>query len=66
MSRELRVPKAAPVSVAGAIYDGVEAGDEDIFPDPMSETLAESWAGGAVKELERQMRMLVAPQPDAS
>jgi NAD(P)-dependent dehydrogenase (short-subunit alcohol dehydrogenase family) len=66
MSREFQVPKASPVSVAGAIYDGVQAGDEEIFPDPMSATLAESWRGGAVKELERQMRMLVAPSPEAT
>ena len=66
MSRAFPVPKASPVSVAGAIYDGVETEDEEIFPDPMSETLAESWRAGAVKELEREMRMLVAPEPEGS
>src|SRR5919108_3217169 len=66
MSREFQVPKASPVSVAGAIYEGVEAGDEEIFPDPMSETLAESWRAGAIKGLEREMRTLVAPEPEAS
>ncbi len=37
------MPKASPESVAEAIFDGVEKGEEDIFPDPISESLAESW-----------------------
>jgi hypothetical protein len=60
MSRELPVPKASTESVARAIFDAVEAGDDDIFPDPMSATLAESWRGGAVKAMERQNAALVA------
>lgn len=54
MSRSLNIPKASPESVARAIFEGVEKGEEEIFPDPMSESLAESWRSGAVKELERQ------------
>jgi NAD(P)-dependent dehydrogenase (short-subunit alcohol dehydrogenase family) len=54
MARGLEVPKASPESVARAIFDGVEKGEEDIFPDPMSESLAESWRSSAVKALERQ------------
>ena len=60
MSQSLDVPKASPESVAQAIFDGVEKGEEEIFPDPMSESLAESWRSGAVKELERQNATLVA------
>jgi NAD(P)-dependent dehydrogenase (short-subunit alcohol dehydrogenase family) len=60
MSRSLDIPKASPESVARAIFDGVEKGEEEIFPDPMSESLAESWRSGAVKELERQNATLVA------
>jgi NAD(P)-dependent dehydrogenase (short-subunit alcohol dehydrogenase family) len=60
MSRSLDIPKASPESVARAIFDGVEKGEEEIFPDPMSESLAESWRGGAAKELERQNATLVA------
>src|SRR5439155_21851500 len=41
MSRGLDIPKASPESVARAIFDGVEKGEEDIFPDPMSESMAE-------------------------
>jgi NAD(P)-dependent dehydrogenase (short-subunit alcohol dehydrogenase family) len=63
MSRGFDVPKASPESVARAIFDGVEKGDEDIFPDPMSASMAESWRSGAVKAAERQFAALVAPEP---
>jgi NAD(P)-dependent dehydrogenase (short-subunit alcohol dehydrogenase family) len=63
MSRGLDIPKASPESVARAIFDGVENGEEDIFPDPMSESMAESWRSGAVKALERQYAALAAPTP---
>jgi len=53
MSRALDVPKAAPASVAQAIFDGVAGGAEEIFPDPLSASLASSWSAGAVKALER-------------
>ena len=61
MSRDLHVPKASPQAVARAILDGVERGEEDIFPDPMSETIAEDWRSGAAKPLERQNAALVEP-----
>lgn len=55
MTREFEgIPKATPESVAQGILDGVANGDEEIFPDPLAEALAESWRGGAVKALERQ------------
>ncbi|EFH82191.1 SDR family NAD(P)-dependent oxidoreductase [Ktedonobacter racemifer] len=60
MSRYLDIPKASPASVARALFDGVETGEEEIFPDPMSEALAEGWRSGAIKELERQNATLVA------
>jgi NAD(P)-dependent dehydrogenase (short-subunit alcohol dehydrogenase family) len=60
MTRGLDIPKASAESVARAILDGVEAGEEDIFPDPMAQTLAGSWRGGAAKALERQNAALVA------
>src|SRR5262247_3689246 len=60
MSRGYDVPKASPESVARAIFDGVEKGEEDIFPDPMAETMAESWRSGAAKALEREYAALVA------
>ena len=60
MTRGFEIPKATPQSVARAIFEGVENGEEDIFPDPMSATLAESWRGGAVKAFERESAALVA------
>src|SRR6266852_7848677 len=59
MSRGLDIPKASPESVARAIFDGVEKGEEDIFPDPMSASIADSWRSGAAKELERQFAAFV-------
>jgi NAD(P)-dependent dehydrogenase (short-subunit alcohol dehydrogenase family) len=66
MVRGLDIPKTSPESVARGILDGVERGDEEIFPDPMSETMAESWRTGAVKALERQNAALVAAAPVAA
>lgn len=60
MSRGVDMPKASPESVAQAIFDGVEKGEEDIFPDPMAESQAESWRNGAAKELERQYAAIAA------
>src|ERR1700704_5764995 len=40
MSRGLDIPKASPESVARAIFDGVENGEEDLFPDPMAAAMA--------------------------
>jgi NAD(P)-dependent dehydrogenase (short-subunit alcohol dehydrogenase family) len=54
MTQGFDIPKASPESVARAIFDGVENGEEDIFPDPMSQAMAESWRSGAAKALERQ------------
>jgi NAD(P)-dependent dehydrogenase (short-subunit alcohol dehydrogenase family) len=54
MTRGFDIPKAAPESVAQAIWDGVEAGEEDIFPDPMSQAMAAGWRDGVAKAFERQ------------
>ena len=63
MSRSLDIPKTSPESVARAIFDGVEKGEEEIFPDPMSESMAEGWHNGAVKALQRQFATLVNAEP---
>ncbi|MFY9957319.1 SDR family NAD(P)-dependent oxidoreductase [Bradyrhizobium sp.] len=63
MTRGFDIPKAAPASVARAICDGVEKGDEDIFPDPLSESLVEWWRGGVAKALEHQYAALVGAGP---
>jgi NAD(P)-dependent dehydrogenase (short-subunit alcohol dehydrogenase family) len=59
MSRDFDVPKVSPESAARAIFDGMERGEEEIFPDPASEPMAESWNSGAAKTLERQNAALV-------
>jgi NAD(P)-dependent dehydrogenase (short-subunit alcohol dehydrogenase family) len=66
MTRGFDIPKASADSVARAIFDGVENGDEDIFPDPASQSLADSWRNGAVKALERQNAAFVAAEPAAA
>jgi NAD(P)-dependent dehydrogenase (short-subunit alcohol dehydrogenase family) len=66
MVRDLPIPKSPPDSVARAIFDGVESGDEEIFPDPMSANLAEGWRAGVAKTLERQNAALVAADPVAA
>jgi short-subunit dehydrogenase len=58
MTRGFDIPKASPQSVAKAIFDGVEAGEEDIFPDPMSGSIAEAWHSGPAKALERESAAL--------
>jgi NAD(P)-dependent dehydrogenase (short-subunit alcohol dehydrogenase family) len=60
MTRGLDIPKSSPESVARAIFDGVGKGEEDIFPDPMSKSVADSWRDGAAKALERQYALLLA------
>jgi NAD(P)-dependent dehydrogenase (short-subunit alcohol dehydrogenase family) len=58
MTRSVDIPKASPESVARAIFDAIEQDEEDIFPDPMSQSVAESWRNSAVKALERQLAAL--------
>src|SRR5580692_6431122 len=43
MTRGFDIPKSSPESVARAIFDGLDNDEEDIFPDPLSASLAESW-----------------------
>jgi NAD(P)-dependent dehydrogenase (short-subunit alcohol dehydrogenase family) len=66
MTRDLEIPKASPESVARAIFDAVDNGEEDIFPDPMTQSMAGSWRSGPAKALERQNAAFVQPQPAAA
>src|SRR5947207_134160 len=52
MTRGLDIPKSSPESVARAIVAGVEKGEEDIFPDPVSASIADNWRSGAAKAIE--------------
>jgi NAD(P)-dependent dehydrogenase (short-subunit alcohol dehydrogenase family) len=66
MTRGFDIPKSSAESVAAGIFDGVENGEEDIFPDSYSQALADSWRGGAAKTLERELAAFVAPTPAGS
>jgi NAD(P)-dependent dehydrogenase (short-subunit alcohol dehydrogenase family) len=66
MVRELDIAKTSPEDVARATLDGVERGDEEIFPDPMSQLLADGWRAGVAKAMERQNAALVAAEPIAA
>jgi len=63
MTRGLDIPKASPASAARAIFDGLEKGEEEIFPDPMSESVAEGWRNSTVKALERQFAAYIEETP---
>jgi len=59
MNRGLEIPKALPESAAAGIFDGLARGDEEIFPDPASASVAEGWRAGVARELERQFAVFV-------
>ena len=59
MTRGFEIPKATPQSVARSIFDGVDAGDEDIFPDATSRALADSWRSSVAKGLEHEYAAFV-------
>lgn len=60
MNRGLDIPKAPPELAARAIFDGVVGEEEEIFPDPVSASMAESWRTGAIKAFQRQNASFVA------
>lgn len=43
MIAAFELPKSDPSEVANGILDGVEAGEEDIFPDPNAQSMAQVW-----------------------
>ena len=65
MNRELAMPKASPREVAFAILDGIEAGQEDIFPDPFAVDFGRQF-GSSPKASERQMAAMTAAMRSAS
>jgi NAD(P)-dependent dehydrogenase (short-subunit alcohol dehydrogenase family) len=65
MNRGFEIPKAAPESAARGIFDGLEKGEEEIFPDPASQSIAESWRTSVAKALEREFAAFV-PQSTAN
>jgi hypothetical protein len=45
--------------VARATWTAWSGGEEEIFPDTMSQSLADDWRAGVTKELERQNAAMV-------
>ncbi len=65
MNRGFNITKASTESAAVGIFDGLEKGEEEIFPDPMSQSIAEAWRTGALKALERQFAGFVPKSASA-
>ena len=63
MTRGSSGPMASPESVARAIFDAVDNGEEEIFPDPASAPLAARWRDGVAKLLERQLAQVAPVSP---
>jgi NAD(P)-dependent dehydrogenase (short-subunit alcohol dehydrogenase family) len=53
--RGFEVPKASAVDVARKVLAALEAGEEDIFPNPMHHHVHEGWSSSSIKQLEREM-----------
>lgn len=54
MTKGMEMAKARPSDVARAILEGVERGEEDIFPDAMSRQISATWRDNP-KQVERQL-----------
>ncbi len=66
MTRGFDMPKTSPRDVALAILDGIEAGQEDIFPDPYAVDFGQRFQSSP-KASERQVaEMMAAMQSDAA
>jgi NAD(P)-dependent dehydrogenase (short-subunit alcohol dehydrogenase family) len=65
MAREVALPKASPRDVAFAILDGIEAGQEDIFPDPYASDFGRQFESSP-KASERQFAAMAAAMLSAS
>jgi hypothetical protein len=60
MNRGFNIPKVSTESAAAGIFDGFDKGEEEIFPDPASQSIAEGWRAGVSKALERQFAAFLA------
>jgi NAD(P)-dependent dehydrogenase (short-subunit alcohol dehydrogenase family) len=61
MNRGFDVPKASPEDAARGIFDGLERGEDDIFPDPASLSIADAWRASVAKALEHQFAAFIQP-----
>jgi hypothetical protein len=53
MIRAFQMPKTPAIDVARSTLDGIDAGHEDIFPDPMAQQVYAAWRQDH-KAVERQ------------
>jgi hypothetical protein len=65
MNRGADIPKSPPESAAKGIFDGLERGEEEIFPDSASHPLADGWRAGVAKRLEREQAAYAPPSAAA-
>jgi len=65
MNRGFNIPKVSTEFAATGIFDGLEKGEEEIFPDPASQSIAKAWRDGVSKALERQFAAFL-PQSSAA
>src|SRR6266700_3348690 len=65
MNRGFEIPKVSTESAAMGIFDGLEKGEKEIFPDPASKSIAEGWRTGVTKALERQFSAFVPQRAGA-
>jgi len=61
MNRGFDIPKVSPKAAAAGILDGLERGEEDIFPDPASRPVAEGFRSSVAKVLEHEMAAFLPP-----
>lgn len=59
VTRGFEIPTAPPQSVAAAVFDALQRDEPDIFPDPVSQSLARGRHSSPAKELERQYAQLL-------
>ena len=64
MAEEVEFEKTSPSVVANAILDGVEAGTEEIYPDPMAEQFGAGFEASP-KGLELQVQQMVQEMAEA-
>ena len=65
MNRGFAIPKVSTESAAVGIFDGLGKKQEEIFPDPTSQSIAEGWRNGVNKALERQFSAFVPKRASA-
>lgn len=59
MAKDIEMDKVSPAHVAGIILDGVEAGIDEIYPDPMAEEFGRQFEASP-SEHEKQVALMAA------